>query len=395
MFTPSRASALSVLSEFLPRIPGYASQRSFARPGHPDVSRLSPYIRRRLITEQEVVQAVLAAYPFSVAEKFIQEVVWRTYWKGWLELNPWVWDGCVTREVVLRGEELRSPWGDTYARAIHGQTALPFFNDWVAELRESGYLHNHVRMWFASTWIHTLRIPWQLGAMFMYRNLLDGDPASNTLSWRWVAGLQTKGKSYLAKPSNIEFHSEGRWTPGPGELAETTCHVDEDLKAEPQRAAARQWGGVPEDPYGVLTTSEDLSIEVMPQLFERAHAAALWRSQSCLGESELVVEFVRGAEEDSLHRVGSRGVGVGNVAEVIAWVRASKLTHVVLVAPPVGPLRQPIEEMESQLSEQGIGCSFYRCAWDARLHPLAARGFFPFWERVKGLIREGEALFYG
>jgi len=62
-------------------------------------------------------------------------------------------------------------------------------------------------MWFASIWIFTLKLPWQLGASFFLKNLYDGDPASNTLSWRWVAGLQTKGKNYLATKSNIEKYS--------------------------------------------------------------------------------------------------------------------------------------------------------------------------------------------
>jgi deoxyribodipyrimidine photo-lyase len=66
----------------------------------------------------------------------------------------------------------------------------------VQELVETGYLHNHARMWFASIWIFTLRLPWELGADFFLRHLLDGDAASNTLSWRWVAGLHTKGKHY-------------------------------------------------------------------------------------------------------------------------------------------------------------------------------------------------------
>ena len=62
----------------------------------------------------------------------------------------------------------------------------------MSNLKEDGYLLNHVRMWFASIWIFTFNLPWQLGANFFMENLLDGDPASNTLSWRWVAGLQTK-----------------------------------------------------------------------------------------------------------------------------------------------------------------------------------------------------------
>ena len=94
-----------------------------------------------------------------------------------------------------------------YEKAIEGRTELTFFNDWVDEIKKNGYLHNHVRMWFASIWIFTLNLPWQLGANFFMEHLLDGDPASNTLSWRWVAGIQTKGKNYLARKSNITKYS--------------------------------------------------------------------------------------------------------------------------------------------------------------------------------------------
>jgi deoxyribodipyrimidine photo-lyase len=74
----------------------------------------------------------------------------------------------------------------------------------VNELLNTGYLHNHARMWFAAWWVHEARLPWQCAAALFYRHLLDGDPASNTLSWRWVAGLQTPGKTSLARRSNLE-----------------------------------------------------------------------------------------------------------------------------------------------------------------------------------------------
>ena len=83
------------------------------------------------------------------------------------------------------------------------ETEIECFNDWVKELKNFNYLHNHTRMLFASIWIFTLKLPWQKGAEFFMKNLFDGDAASNTLSWRWVAGIQTKGKNYLAKSWNI------------------------------------------------------------------------------------------------------------------------------------------------------------------------------------------------
>ena len=80
-----------------------------------------------------------------------------------------------------------------------GMGPVAVMNGFARELVETGYLHNHSRMWFAGYWVHVARLPWQLGAKFFQDHLLDFDPASNTLSWRWVAGLQTPGKTYLPR----------------------------------------------------------------------------------------------------------------------------------------------------------------------------------------------------
>ena len=144
------------------------------------------------------------------AEKFVQEVFWRTYWKGWLEQNPEVWRRY-RREVDELADRRPAPPG--YEDALAGRTGIEAMDAWARELIDTGYLHNHTRMWFASIWIFTLELPWQLGADFFYRHLLDGDAASNTLSWRWVAGLQTRGKTYLATASNIARYTDGRFSP--------------------------------------------------------------------------------------------------------------------------------------------------------------------------------------
>jgi hypothetical protein len=153
-----------------------------------------------LLSEEDIIKKTLSINPFTKTEKFIQEIYWRTYWKGWLEHRPDVYD-----DYLAQRNELLKNLSNTsnYQKTIEGETHLTFFNDWVKKLKKDGYLHNHIRMWFASIWIFTLELPWQLGANFFMENLLDGDPASNTLSWRWVAGIQTKGKHYLARKNNI------------------------------------------------------------------------------------------------------------------------------------------------------------------------------------------------
>ena len=212
---PTRTEALDRLRAFLPHAGrDYAARRNYDLPGHPHVSLLSPYLRHRLITETEVLEATLARFSLSTAEKFVQEVFWRTYWKGWLEMRPGVWVDYRTgvRAALDRVQTeagLRRDW----EAACSGDTGIDAFDHWARELTATGYMHNHARMWFASIWIFTLRLPWQLGADFFLRHLLDGDPASNTLSWRWVAGLQTRGKHYLARPGNIARYTDGRFEP--------------------------------------------------------------------------------------------------------------------------------------------------------------------------------------
>lgn len=391
----TREAALAALEDFLPLVPQYAARRGFVSADNRNVSRLSPYLRRRVISEQEVVQRVLREYSFQAAEKFIQEVVWRTYWKGWLERYPHVWMACVDSETRLRGELQGQPWAELYERACRGETQLSFFNDWVHELAETGYLHNHARMWFASVWIFTLQLPWQLGAMFMYRHLLDGDPASNTLSWRWVAGLQTKGKSYLARADNIATYSHSRWQPRLGELAETVCAVHDDAGIKEHRAHRVEYAPLPEETYKVVTTDEDLSFELEGDSIRRAQGVTLLSYRPEHNESALVTEFVRDLECDAQQRFGAEEMTAQGEPEVVSWAVAQGCKSIVVVMPPVGPNRTRALELMRLLSAQGLQCSMYQRHWDAELHGLADKGFFPFWERVKKRIGRRDSLFYG
>jgi deoxyribodipyrimidine photo-lyase len=198
-FYTSREKALEALDNFINKdIVNYSSKRNydFGPMNRKNVSCLSPYISHRLINEYEISKKVLSKHPYQKVEKYIQEIYWRVYWKGWLELRPKVWADFIEDLNTIDESE-------SYHLAINGQTKIECFNDWVKEIKEYNYLHNHARMWFASIWIFTLGLPWQKGAEFFMKYLFDGDAASNTLSWRWVGGLQTKGKHYLAQTWNI------------------------------------------------------------------------------------------------------------------------------------------------------------------------------------------------
>lgn len=210
-FEASKAAALNRLNNFVEQnLSEYSKLRNFdfGPEKRTNISGLSPYITHGVINEKEVIEKSLSKFSFSKNEKFIQEVLWRTYWKGWLELRPNVWTDYVAELNKIR-EEYKD--NQNYKNAIDGKTNIECFNYWVSELKENNYLHNHTRMWFASIWIFTLELPRQLGAEFFMQHLYDGDSASNTLGWRWVAGIQTQGKHYLASEWNIKKFTNNRF----------------------------------------------------------------------------------------------------------------------------------------------------------------------------------------
>ena len=206
-FVTTRKEALNTLESYIENnISDYTTKRNFdfGPQNRKNISCLSPYITHRLISEYEVAKKTLSKYPYQKVEKFIQEIFWRVYWKGWLELRPKVWTDFVEDTKNIKNS-------NEYEKAINGETNINCFNDWVKELKENNYLHNHTRMWLASIWIFTLKLPWQKGAEFFLRELYDGDAASNTLSWRWVAGIQTKGKNYIAQNWNINKFTNNKY----------------------------------------------------------------------------------------------------------------------------------------------------------------------------------------
>lgn len=376
---------MSRLHAFVPRASRYAEERNYDRPGVPTVSRLSPWLERRLITEEETCAAVRATHPWNQAEKYLQEVAWRTYWKGWLEHRPGVWRRY--GEAVTR--LLESPPAG-YAAAVRGETGIPGFDDWARELVRTGWLHNHARMWFASIWIFTLRLPWELGANFFWRHLLDGDAAANTLSWRWVAGLHTPGKLYLARADNIARYTEGRYCPE-GLLATTAQAVVEPPLEEPGKLwTAEDPRVAPEGPVGLWLHPEDLSVETANLGgLTPAGVLALWPEELASTQQWAgpVVTFTQAALSDGASRAAlawdtecraERTAEPGEAA--VVWARGLGLRTVIALRPMVGPWLDMATEMEASLRRAGIAMRWYRREWDTTLFPAARRGFFPFWD---------------
>ena len=386
-FTPTRAAGLARLTDFTPRMGRcYTARRNFDHgpDGHKDVSGLSPYLRRRLVLEEEAVSAALGAHGAEGAEKFIQEVIWRNYFKGWLEHRPGVWasyrDGvlhdldCIDRDRGLRRR---------VARAEAGQTGLECFDAWARELVETGYLHNHARMWFASIWIFTLGLPWRLGADFFYRHLLDGDPASNTLGWRWVAGLHTRGKFYAAQAWNIAKFTGGRFAPREADLAVVTHGLD---ASEPEGLSAVTPLRVPSAPDStapslLLVTEEDCCIEGF------AHELSDLRAVVALSASHLrsprdvadpVLTFEAGALADAGARLRRpfEMKRAGLASDLATWAVRAGACQIVTPYIPQGPLRDWIAGAQPALQAHNIRFCEWQRPWDAAIWPHATAGFF-------------------
>jgi deoxyribodipyrimidine photo-lyase len=385
-FIPTRAQGLARLQAFLPQAGrDYAALRNLDLPGHPHVSTLSPWTRHRLVTEAEVLDATHRAHPQG-AEKFVDEVWWRTYWKGWLELRPGVWatyrqgvQAALNRLAVEPGLAAR------VEAAMLGDTGLDGFDHWARELATTGYLHNHARMWFASIWIFTLRLPWELGADFFLRHLIDGDPASNTLSWRWVAGLHTPGKTYLATADNIAKNTQGRFRPEG--LATAPPPLREDLHPAP-RPVPQGDRLTPGLPSLLLVTEEDLSPGFLLDLGLNVVAVAALTDvagRSPRAVAAPVHDFTRGAIADTLFRLGAPQApvyGPGELGQIADQAAEAGAVQIVTPYAPTGPIARRLAELKPVAEARALGLVRVLRAHDRRAWPHATHGFFRFREGV-------------
>lgn len=390
IWEPTRAAGLARLQEFLPFAGrAYASNRNVDRgpDDRSNVSALSPWIRRRLITEEEVVAAVLARHSFSAAEKFIQEVVWRTYWKGWLEMRPSVLWRFDAERIALKDRLADDgQLSRRFEAAIEGRTNIACFNAWVEELVTYGWLHNHARMWFASIWVFTLGLPWQLGADFFYKHLLDADPASNTLSWRWVTGLHTQGKHYLARADNIERNTLGRFDPR-GQLNENAAPLWEDTPVPPTTpVAAPQM--VSSGKVGLLLTEEDLHSESWKLVAKVVAIAALPTAHVGPADSP-AMRFASGAIDDGCARAAMHfGVEAQPVeASALAdWAKQAGVSEIVTGYASTGLVARELATLTRDLALQGIRLTQLRRGWDNQAWPAATAGFFKMKAKIPKLI---------
>lgn len=390
----NRRDAQSAWRMFLPKVIDYGARRNFLESG--SVSRLSTAFRFRLLLEDEILSETLQEHQFADAEKWLQEVCWRRYWKGWLDRRPGVWSDWKHR-VKMLSDSLSA---DQLARAeavTHGRGGVGCMDTLALELRSTGYLHNHARMWWASYWIHVERLPWELGAEFFYHHLLDADPASNTLSWRWVAGMQTAGKTYLVRLSNLEKFAPRllRDFPDGRERLDDSkvTAISPALPSLPEVCEAPKHPCFVHErshPVGLWIHDEDLLPEIGP--FAGLRPAAIISATADEGELSSCKrrEAKLTALKDGHHRAeihyGSKSefYSSNNLASAIGtWAEQNHLQEVVAFAPFVGPNHDQLPAITRTLASSGITLTLIRRASDTQACELAKAGFFPFWEKMK------------
>jgi len=196
-----RKAAMKALQKVDPM--RYAKSRNFFTGA---VTRLSPYIRYGVLGLREIRDFVSEKVqnPGDVT-KLINELGWRDYWQRlYIKLGDGIWED---QEPYKTGYKLSDYAPELPADIQDGTTGLVCIDSFSRDLREVGYLHNHARMWLAAYIVHWRRVQWQAGAKWFLQHLLDGDPASNNMSWQWVASTFSH-KPYFFNRENLEKYTE-------------------------------------------------------------------------------------------------------------------------------------------------------------------------------------------
>ena len=373
-FEASRAKALDKLNYFVENnLSEYSKLRNFdyGPDNRSNISCLSPYITHGIINEKEVIKKSLDKFSFAKNEKFIQEVLWRTYWKGWLELRPSVWTDFLIELKKIKGDFQNN---QNYKNAIDGKTNVECFNYWVNELKENNYLHNHTRMWFASIWIFTLNLPWQLGAEFFMQHLYDGDAASNTLGWRWVAGVQTQGKHYLASEWNIKKFTNNRFSNiklnenAPPKISEKKYSILKQDFTNPENI----------DQNNLIIFENNLCFETSDfqnNKFKKFYIISNKNENRCIKLSEKVLKFKSSLIQDQEQRFKNQSID----CEVIDISEIKKIEKAIGLYPTVG-------ENLDYLNSNTFKINFLYRELDQNSWQYCNKGFFNFKNYIPKII---------
>ena len=392
-WTATRSAGLERLAAFLPRAGrSYQAERNHdTGPDWSNVSTLAPWLHAQLVSEADVLKVVLDEHDPSDAYKFTSEVFWRIYFKGHLEQRPSLWsDYCAKRDEAFARIDGNAGLRTAYAEAVEGRTGIEAFDTWARELVAHGFLHNHARMWFASIWIFTLKLDWTLGADFFLRHLMCADAASNTLNWRWVAGLHTRGKAYAATASNIAKFTARR-DDGPLEvdgLARGVTALDDD--GAPAVPLDLPDGTFPDAPYALLLHDEGASHEPLdlprpPDLVIGAERAAS-RSPLAIGEpaARFAHDAVRSGLEDAAKAYDCPSMPWEGEMPV-STMEAMGLAHVVTPHLPVGWTRDALSPGldASRMRVTQLVSPLSRATW-----PYAKAGYHGVRKRMNDILAE-------
>ncbi len=177
----------------------YGKTRNYGD-GH--VTRLSPYLHHGILDLNTVRNHVIKANdaPPKIT-KFIQELAWRDFWQRVADAHPnWLWSDVEPYKTGFSSSKYAC---DLPEDIRQGATGIACIDAFIDQLLTTGYLHNHARMYIASYVVHFRHIQWQAGARWFLEHLLDGDEASNNLSWQWVASTFSN-KPYIFNLENVQ-----------------------------------------------------------------------------------------------------------------------------------------------------------------------------------------------
>ena len=354
----------------------YGSKRNFdLGPPHPNVSKLSPFIRRRFLSEKEILKTIFPKYSLNSVDKFVQEIFWRTYWRGWLEFHPKVY-----AEFDKKIKQYEIP----------KKTGIKCFDHWTEELLDTGYLHNHARMWYASIWIFTLKRSWEEGAKFFSDYLIDWCPASNTLGWRWVAGLQTIGKNYIARSENIKTFTNNKFYPK-NQLNEASCPISSEINLNENVISNIQYDKVDiksldKSILGLVLTNNDLSLHksINKNIDHFAKCLFYMKGET---KSNLVKNFEKDLFLNALKDIPDCEF-ISSFDELIIWAKSKKIDTLIIPFETVGNKILNNENLLSRLKSKDVNCIFYLRNWDKHAFPYAKKGFFPFKKKIPELLKQ-------
>ncbi len=187
------------------------------------VTGLSPYLTHGVVSPREVLAGVCQRYPLEVQHKFVYELGWRAFYR-----YIWARRGARIFDSLHAGPLPESAYARELPADIRtGATGLPVIDQAIRTLYATGTLHNHARMWLASYVVHLRKVHWRAGADWMVGHLLDGDLASNHLSWQWVAGTGSH-KPYLFNAENVAKYAPFPWH-SPGTAIDTSYEALSEL----------------------------------------------------------------------------------------------------------------------------------------------------------------------